>query len=131
MNEIIRSEAAMRLAPQGGVTAVNAGAFLEARIRAGRLAVDSFRRLDTSNVDAGVVALSNDLREWYENGVRVSRQARQLLGSDSQARQGSAGLAWQTEEKQHNAAVQKLNQKGAQLRNRMERRYKVPFPPLE
>ncbi|MCA9110998.1 MAG: hypothetical protein KDA52_13690, partial [Planctomycetaceae bacterium] len=60
LNAIILQEGAMRAAPSGGVTASNAGAFLDARVQAGDFAATSLRELETDSVDRQALALGED-----------------------------------------------------------------------
>ncbi len=131
LNAVILQEAALRAAPASGVTATNAGGFLDARIQAGEFAVDSIRQLDTTGVDSRVTKLGEQLANWYDQGRLVAQSGKQLLTTASiQDRQGSAGKGYQAAERSHSKSVNKINAEGEQTRQAMSRKYRLKFPPL-
>jgi hypothetical protein len=131
MNAIILREAALRSAPIGGVTAANAGGFLEARVHAAQFAADALRQLDTTGVDARVVALGGQLAGWYDEGRTVAEMGQQLLsGASVQERQGSPGKRYQEAEHSHAKRVNAINAEGEKTRQAMSRKYRRTFPPL-
>lgn len=131
MNKIIVQEAAMRTVPTGGVSANNAADFLDRRIAAGQFATEALRHLDTRNVDRQAVGLLNKLIDWYADGVKVCRQGRKLLEADPKTRRGPKGKAWQKAEKKHNQDVQDVNLLGARVRDKLTKKYRLDFPPLQ
>jgi hypothetical protein len=79
LNQFIDQESAMRGAPSGGVSATNAGNFLDSRINAGRFASDAIRAFDTNRVDRAVVLLANRVADWYDEGATVAEKGKSLL----------------------------------------------------
>jgi hypothetical protein len=132
LNDIIRREAELRSAPKAGVTADNAGSFLDARIQAAEYAFREIRGLPTDGIDPEVTALAEQLAHWYEEGRDVAETGRKLLTSgNAQDRQGSGGAAYQAAERQHADRVNAVNAEGERVRRLMSSRYAREFPPLE
>ncbi len=130
INEIVARESEMRSAPSK-VTSGNAGGFIAARLRAFRYAGTALRGMRARNVDPEVAAHVYQLIDWYEEGAEINQQAMHLLTEASQqSRQGSEGRSWKGSEKAHYQAVQRLNQQGRELQQRMSQRYGVDFPEL-
>ena len=131
LNDIIEREAEMRTAPAGGVTATNADGFLRRRAEASQFAADAIADLKPGNADRSVVRLAADLSQWYEAGVDVAETGRKLLKARPEVRRGPQGRAWRAEEEQHNRQAAELNRTGAEVRQAMEQRYGLAFPPLK
>jgi len=131
MNGIFEQEASMRAVPSGGLTAQNAGDFLQRRASAGEFAAQSLRDLDQKNVDVEVVKLAKKIAVWYEKGVKNNNVAGGLLGANRETRQGSKGKQWKSAEKRHNRAVNDINRKGEQVRAKMSKKYGLTFPPMK
>lgn len=130
LNDVIARESAMR-APPANLTADNAGGFVQARLQAGRLASAAIGALDPRGVDAEALQLGRELMSWYREEVTVNERATSLLGSASAAaRKGAAGSSWRSGEEQHRRKCDEINQRGAALRARLERKYGWAFPPL-
>lgn len=130
VNDIIARESEMRTAPPD-VNAGNAGGFVSARLRAYRYAATALHGLRHPNVDPEVVAHVQRLSDWYEEGTEINQDAMHLLTEASQEqRQGAAGRNWKESEKAHYETVQRLNQQGSQLRQRMSKRYGIEFPAM-
>ncbi len=130
VNEIIAREGAMRTAPSD-ITAVNAEGFVAARLRAFRYAATALNGLKARNVDPEVAAHVQHLIVWYEEGAELNQHATHLLTEASDKdRKGSEGRGWQDAEKAHYESVQRLNQRGEELRQRMTRRYGIDFPAM-
>jgi hypothetical protein len=131
LNSIIAHEAEMRVTPPQ-LTVANAGSFVSGRTQAFEYAASAIRKLHAAGVDADVVALAQDLAQWYDEGIANSRQAESLLqSSDIASRQGAPGQLWQTAERQHRDRCLEINQHGAQLQQSLSRKYGVTFPALE
>jgi len=131
MNDVILQEATLRSAPSGGITAMNAAGFLDARIHAAEFAVNTLRSLDATCVDPRVVTLGGNLIGWYSDGQEVAKSGKQLLTSASmKERQGTAGKQYQAAEKHHSESVNAINAEGEQVRKEMSNKYRIAFPPL-
>ncbi|MCA9075035.1 MAG: hypothetical protein KDA93_08385 [Planctomycetaceae bacterium] len=131
LNAIIAQEAAMRAAPVGGVTAANAGGFLDARLQAAEFAVTNIRELETAGVDTKVTALGEDLAKWYEAGHDVAEQGLHLMTKATpEERQGAPGRKYQAAEKALSKQVNEINTDGERVRRAMSEKYGVEFPPL-
>jgi hypothetical protein len=130
MNDVIAREAQMRV-PPANVTAANAAEFVQARLRAGQFASTAIQALDTTGVDRDAVALAGELIGWYREEVSLNERAGSLLGSsDIAARKGTAGNAWRSGEEQHRRNCDEINRRAADLRERLTRKYGLPFPGL-
>ncbi len=131
LNAIILQEAAMRAAPSGGVDASNAGGFLEARRQAAEFAALSIRSLEIDGVDSSVIAISEKLALWYDDGRKVAEQGVHLLTrASNEERQGPLGSAYQAAERSHSTQVNAINSDGERVRQEMTRKYRLSFPPL-
>jgi len=131
MNSVIAREAIMRTAPAGGVTASNAGSFLDRRIAAGEYAATELAKLDTTGVDPEVVALAGEVAAWYRDGVTVCRTGKDLFsGRNSGPDMRAATEQYKASEKAHAAAVNGVNARGKEVRDAMSRKYSLTFPPL-
>lgn len=131
MNAIFAQEAEMRAVPAGGLKASNAADFLQRRTSAGQFAAQALRGLNKTDVDREVVQLAAEIARWYDQGVTNSSNATGLLGADRKTRQGSRGKQWKSSEKDHNRQVKNINSKGEQVRQRMSKKYGIPFPPMQ
>jgi hypothetical protein len=110
----------------------NAGSFVSGRTQAFEYAASAIRKLNAAGIDAEVVALAQDLAQWYDEGIANSRQAESLLqSSDIASRQGTPGKSWQTTERHHRDRCLEINQHGAQLQQSLSRKYGVTFPSLQ
>lgn len=131
MNAIILKEGAMRSAPAGGITALNAAGFLDARIQSAAYAVRAIRGLSTDGVDPRVIDLSDQLVGWYQSGGEVAMAGKKLLtGASVQERQGTAGKQYQAAERHHSENVTAINAAGEQIRQEMMQTYGLSFAPL-
>jgi len=130
VNSVIAREGEMRSAPSD-VNAGNAGGFVSSRLRAYRYAATALHGLRHHNVDPEVVAHVQRLVDWYEEGTEINQDAMHLLTEASpEQRRGAAGRNWKESEKAHYETVQRLNQQGSQLQQRMTQRYGIEFPPM-
>lgn len=131
INGIIDREAAMRGVPSPeGLSADNAGDFLDRRIAAGEYAVEELYKLPTKDVDRDVLKLAGRLLQWYQNGVEVARDGRKLLASSISTRKGVKGQAYRNAEKKHAATVTRINSDASTVRDQMSRKYALGFPEL-
>ncbi len=131
LNAIILQEAAMRAAPAGGVTASNAGGFLDTRMQAAEFAMTNIRDLDADGVDAKVLSLGEDLAKWYENGRDVAEQGMHLLTkATTEERQGSPGKQYQAAERALTKQVNEINSDGERVRQAMSQKYGLDFSSL-
>ena len=130
LNDVMVREAAMRKPPTQ-ITAENAATFLSARGTAGRFACDAIRKLDRTDVDPEVLALSQEIATWYERGVALNERGGELLDSADTARRGTPGQSWRNGEELHRKQCEEINRRGAQLRTRMSRKYSLSFPELQ
>lgn len=131
LNAIIAQEAAMRAAPVGGVTASNAGGFLDARVQAAEFATTNIRDLETKGVDTKVIALGGDLAKWYEAGHDVAEQGLHLMTKATpEERQGAPGKKYQAAERALSKQVNEINNDGERIRRAMSEKYGRDFPPL-
>jgi hypothetical protein len=130
MNDVIAQEAVMRTVPSGGLTAASAGEFLNRRIAAAKFAAGALKELDRKDVDPLVAEFARTLAEWYAAGATVNEEGQRLLAQEAEARRGPAGVRWQTTYKQHEQRVEEINASGARVRDAMQKKYGLEFPPL-
>jgi hypothetical protein len=131
MNDVIAQEEAKRAVPAGGVTTASAAEFLNRRIGAAKYAVGALKELDTKDVDPLATDFVETLGAWYGEGVAINEEGKRLLEQESaEARRGAAGLRWQTSYKHHEQGVQQINAAGARVRDMLEKKYGLAFPPL-
>lgn len=131
LNVIIAREAEMRAVPPGGLTEATTDDFLARRAAACRYAAEAISELKITGVDAEVTRLAARLSQWYYAGIDITENGRLLIKTDAETRRGPRGQAWRARQEKHNAQVAELNSAAAAVREQMQQKYQLAFPPLK